>query len=243
MTSVWWLDGHNERATWADTAVARLEELVLYGGHKRKEIWTTYLSHAIHVAGLDGTVDETARASLLDRVGRCQTSLGQYSAAETTHRQVLSLREKRLGKEHNQTLISMNEVGVALDNQGRYEAAEAMNKQTLAWSEKVLGPEHPDTLTSVYCLAHLLANRHCYNESLVLYERACAAYSTVLGKDHPTTRACRQHYSEILALQEQDRFALSPKISDSSVSIPTGKGSKLSRGLAKMGINCYDEKH
>ena len=230
MASVWWLDGHNERATWAGTAVARLEELVPHGGHKRKEIWTMYLSHAIHVAGFNGTVDETARASLLDRVGRCQTSLGQYSAAETTHRQVLSLREKRLGKEHNQTLISMNEVGVALDNQGRYEVAEAMNRQTLARSEKVLGPEHPSTLTSVYCLAHLLANRHCYDESLVLYERACAAYSTVLGKDHPTTRSCRQQYSEMLASQEQDRFAFSPKISDSGVSIPTGKGSNCHVG-------------
>jgi len=84
IASVWWLDGHDKRATWAGTAVARLEELVLYGRHKRKEIWTTYLSHAIHMAGLDGTVDETARALLLDRVGRCQTSLKQYLAAETT---------------------------------------------------------------------------------------------------------------------------------------------------------------
>ena len=53
-------------------------------------------------------MDETARASLLDRVGQCQTSLGQYSAAESTHRQVLSLREKVLGKEHPDTLMSMS---------------------------------------------------------------------------------------------------------------------------------------
>ncbi|KAF2806216.1 kinesin light chain 1 [Mytilinidion resinicola] len=219
MASVWWLDGHGERATWAGTAVARLEELVPPGGHERKEIWTTYLSHAIYAARPNGTVDETARASLLDRVGRCQTSLGQYSAAETTHREVLLLREKSLGEEHYQTLASMNEVGITLIYRGRYEAAESMNRQTLARSEKyeeaesmnrqtlarsekVLGPEHPHTLTSVYCLAHLLANRHRYGESRVLYKRACAAYRTVLGNDHPTTRACRQHYSSMLASQE-----------------------------------------
>ena len=191
MASVWWLDGHGERATWAGTAVARLEELVPHGGHERKEIWMTYLSHAIQVAGLNGVVDETARASLLDRVGRCQASFGQYSAAETTHRQVLSLREEGLGKEHKQTLISMNEIGVALGGQGRYEEAESMNRQTLARHEKVLRPEHPDTLTSMYCLAHLFANQYRYDESLILYKRACATYSTVLGIDHPTTRACR----------------------------------------------------
>ena len=83
-----------------------------------------------------------------------------------------------------------------------------MNRQTLARREKVLGPEHPDTLTSVYCLADLLANRHRYDESTALYERACTKYITILGKDHPTTRACRQHYSEMLASQQQDRLAL-----------------------------------
>jgi tetratricopeptide (TPR) repeat protein len=372
MASAWWLDGHNERETWAGRAVTRLEELVPYGGHERKATWTMYLSHAVYVAGLSDTVEETARASLLDRVGRCQATLGQYSAAGTTHRQALSLREKTLGKEHTQTLESMNEVGLALmnhgeyeeaeamnkqtlalketvlgrehpetlttmgnlaevlgrqgkyeaaeamnrqtlalketvlgrehlstlttmsnlagvldrqgkyeaaeamnrqtlalsetmlgrehpstltimsnlagvldcqgkyeaaeamnkqtlelketvlgrehpdtlttmgnlalmlDRQGKYEAAEAMNRQTLALKETVLGREHPETLMSVYCLAHLLANRHHYHESLVLHERACAAYPTVLGNDHPTTRACRQHYSEALALQKQN---------------------------------------
>ncbi|OCK78120.1 hypothetical protein K432DRAFT_302673 [Lepidopterella palustris CBS 459.81] len=111
-----------------------------------------------------------------------------------------------------------------------------MDRQTLVGYEKVLGPEHPDTLTSVYCLAHLLANRQRYDNSSDLYERACAVYTTVLGKDHPTTRACRKHYSEMLALQEQDMLARPPEILDNSISIHTGKGSKLSRGLAKIGI-------
>lgn len=47
MASAWWLEGHDERATWAGRAVTRLEELLPYGGHERKATWTTYLSHAI----------------------------------------------------------------------------------------------------------------------------------------------------------------------------------------------------
>jgi tetratricopeptide (TPR) repeat protein len=159
MASAWWLDGHDERATWAGKAVARLEELVPHGGHERKATWTTYLSHAIYVAGLSDIVEETVRASLLDRVGRCQSSLGQYSAAENTHQQALSLREKRLGKKHTQTLVSMNEVGLALNNQGRYKEAEAMNRQTLSLSETVLGREHPDTLTTMSNLATVLGRQ------------------------------------------------------------------------------------
>jgi tetratricopeptide (TPR) repeat protein len=218
MAAAWWLDGHNERATWAGKAVARLEELVPHGGHDRKATWTTYLSHAIYVAGLSNTVEEISRASLFDRVGRCQASLGQYSAAETTHGQALSLRRKRLGREHPSTLTSMSNLALVLESQGKYEEAEAMNRQTLALKETVL---------SVYCLAYLLASRHCYDESFVLYERACAAYPAVLGEDHPTTRVCRQHYSKALASQKQ----YTP---DNNASTQKSKSSKLSRGLAKI---------
>ncbi|OCK72694.1 hypothetical protein K432DRAFT_315676 [Lepidopterella palustris CBS 459.81] len=87
-----------------------------------------------------------------------------------------------------------------------------MHRQTLATREKVLGKEHPDTLTSVYCLAYLLADRHRYDESAALYKRACAGYRTVLGNDHPTTRACREHYTKMLASREQDPASLPPKI-------------------------------
>ncbi|KAF1929490.1 HET-domain-containing protein, partial [Didymella exigua CBS 183.55] len=124
MASTRWLDAHRERAVWVDAAVARLEELVPYGGHEFKEAWTTYLPHAIHVAAIHGIVDEAASAGLLDRVGRCQVSLGQYLAAETTHQRALSVRAKVLGLEHQHTLTSMNEVAEALDNQGKYAEAE-----------------------------------------------------------------------------------------------------------------------
>ena len=98
MASVRWLDKHDERAHyWVDTAVAQLEELVPYGGYENKDVWATYLPHAIHVAGNHSIVDSAASASLLDRVGQCQASLGQYSAAKTTHRKVLFIRQKELG--------------------------------------------------------------------------------------------------------------------------------------------------
>ncbi|KAF1991357.1 kinesin light chain 1 [Aulographum hederae CBS 113979] len=235
LSSEWWLKGHDEQTARTAEAAARLEELIPYGGHEGKDVWTRYLSHALHVAGPNGILEEMARAPLLDRIGRCQSSLGQYSAAETTYRRVVLLREKSLGKEHDQTLASMSQVASALESQGKYEEAESMDRQTLARRDKVLGVEHPDTLTSmsnlalgkyseaesmnrqtlaryekvlgadhphtlmsIYCLAHLLANQRRTDESVVLYERACTGYSAVLGEDHPTTRACRNHYFEVL---------------------------------------------
>jgi tetratricopeptide (TPR) repeat protein len=201
MASIWWLKEHGEWATCMDTVVSRLKEVVPYGGHERKEAWTMYLPHTIHVAALDSTLNETTRASLLDRVGRCQASLGQYSAAETTLRQVLSLREKTLGKEHTDTLTSMNEMGLALDSQGKYEAAEAMHRQTLATSEKVLGKEHPSTLTSMNNLALVLDSQGKYEEAEAMHRQTLATSEKVLGKEHPETLMSMNNLALVLDSQ------------------------------------------
>ena len=61
-----------------------------------------------------------------------------------------------LGKEHPNTLTSVNNLALVLQYQGKYDEAEAMNRQALDGYEKVLGKEHPDTLTSVNNLALVL---------------------------------------------------------------------------------------
>jgi tetratricopeptide (TPR) repeat protein len=201
MASVWWLEGHDERATWTGRAVARLGELVPYGGHERKEAWTTYLPHAIYVAGLTGTVDEAARASLLDRVGRCQASLGQYAAAESTHRQELWLDEKVFGPEHPDTLMSMSNLALVLNSQGKYEEAEAMDRQTLAQREKVLGPEHPSTLMSMNNLAGVLDRQGKYEEAEAMDRQTLAQREKVLGPEHPDTLMSISNLALVLGKQ------------------------------------------
>jgi hypothetical protein len=135
VVSARWLQENGDSAGWTKKVASRLEELLPYGGHEKRERWTNYLSHAIYVAGSNDTLSETVRASLLDRAGRCQTTLGQYSAAVTTLRQVLLLREKNLGSENALTLICMNQIVLALKDQGKYKEAEAMSRQTLTLVE------------------------------------------------------------------------------------------------------------
>lgn len=137
------------------------------------------------------------------------------------HRQKLARLEKVLGAELPDTLGRVNNLAGMLDRQGKYEEAESMHRQTLATKEKVLGPEHTSTLGSLYGFAHLLANRYRYDESLVLHKRACTRFRTALGG---ITRVYRQHYSNMLAPQEQDQLAVPPTILDRGVSMHTGKG-------------------
>ncbi|KAF2628861.1 kinesin light chain 1 [Macroventuria anomochaeta] len=205
MASVWWLDRHDERAAWVDTAVARLQDLVPYGGHEHKEVWTTYLPHAIHVAGTHGIVGKAASASLLDRVGRCQASLGHYSAAEITHQQVLSMIENALGPEHPHTLTSMNNVALALNGQGKYAEAETMHRETLRLSKKVSGDEHPDTLKSMNNVAQALSNQGKYADAEEMHRETLRLNKKVSGDEHPDTLTSMNNIA--LALSDQGKYA------------------------------------
>jgi Tetratricopeptide repeat len=59
-------------------------------------------------------------------VSRSTIRRGKYEEAEQMHRQELELTEKVLGKEHPDTLASMNNLALVLHNQGKYEEAEQM---------------------------------------------------------------------------------------------------------------------
>jgi tetratricopeptide (TPR) repeat protein len=183
---IWWLKKRGEWAACVDKVISRLKTLMPHGGHENREMWTTYLPHAIHVAALD-SVDGVEMALLLSRVGQCQATLGQYHAAEETHRQVFAVREKTLGKKHPLTLASMNEVGVALDQQGKYEAAESKYRQALVVRKKVLGKKHPDTLMLMNNVAQVLSRQGKYREAEAMYKQTLMGYKKILGQEHPST--------------------------------------------------------
>jgi tetratricopeptide (TPR) repeat protein len=198
MASTWWLDSRNEWATWAERAATRLEELLPYGEHERKEIWMMYLSHAIYVAGLTGVVSEAIRASLLARVGHSQEILGQFAAAESTHRQELSLREKLVGPDHLDTLIGMSRVAILMNRQGKYKEAEVMEMETLVRKEKVLGIYDPLTLASVNNLALLFDRQGKHEEAEVMLKQTLAQMEEVQGSEHPDTLTTMNNLALVL---------------------------------------------
>jgi tetratricopeptide (TPR) repeat protein len=199
--TVWWLREHNNWTIWTKKVYYRLEGLIPYGGHEGRQKWISYLPHAMHVSDLHSESSETGRASLLDRIGRCQATLGQYTAAEATHRRVLVLRKGKLGDEDILTLASMNEVGSALDDQGRYQEAETMHRQTLALRAKVLGKEHPSTLTNMNNLAGVLDSQGKYEEAETMHRQTLALKEKVLDKEHPSTLTNMNNLAGVLDSQ------------------------------------------
>jgi len=67
--------------------------------------------------------------------------------------------ERVLGKEHPNTLISVNNLAGCMQAPGDAAGALSLYRRALEGCERVLGPEHPQTRTTAANLASLLANK------------------------------------------------------------------------------------
>ncbi|KAF2802720.1 kinesin light chain [Mytilinidion resinicola] len=204
-----WLRERNWWYSTVDKALTRLVDVLPPGGHDKRVVWTAYLPHATHVVDLPEAYEVEARMSLLDRIGRCEHTIGRYRAAELTHRELLVRREKVLGKEHPNTLISMNELAYALSSQGKYKEAENMYQETLALREKISGKEHLDTLASMNNLTQALSSQgknkeaeKMYQETLALREKVMNNLAQALSGQGKYKEAEKMH-QETLALREK----------------------------------------
>jgi tetratricopeptide (TPR) repeat protein len=132
-----------------------------------------------------GPQRDLARA--LNAVARLLRNVGRYAEAEPLFEEALRIRERVLGGEHPETLVSVNDLAGLYESQGRYGEAEPLYLRALAASERVLGGEHPDTFISVNNLAGLYVSQGRYGEAEPLYQRALAASERVLGGEHPNS--------------------------------------------------------
>ncbi len=107
--------------------------------------------------------------------------------AEPLYLHALEARERVLGRNHPDTLTSVNNLAILYHKQGRYSEAEPLLVRALETSERVLGQDHPDTLTSINNLAVLYEAQGRYSEAEPLYLRALQSSERILGQDHLQT--------------------------------------------------------
>ncbi|KAK4162839.1 putative kinesin light chain [Cladorrhinum sp. PSN259] len=200
-----WLSQRRERKEWTAKVLERLADVFPWPEHGNREEWMRYLPHTQHALQLwKRTEDDKAIPDLLSRIGESFRYLGKYKEAEQMYRQELQLTEKVFGKEHPDTLISMDNLASVLGRQGKYKEAEQMHRQALQLLSKVFGKEHPDTLGSMHNLAGVLIRQGKYKEAEQILWQALQLKEKVLGKEHPDTLGSMHNLA--LALNEQGRY-------------------------------------
>ena len=188
-----WLKLKKEWETWNEKSLRQISNSFPWPQHENRAIWMTYLPHAQFIIATFNIGLSRTKATkellwrLLHSLGESSRIKGQYVEAEAIDRQTLQLKEAVLGKDHPDTLSSMNNLAISLRGQGRYVEAEAMDRQTLRLNEAVLGKDHQDTLRSMNNLATSLHGQGKYTEAEAMDRQTLQLKEAVLGKDHPDT--------------------------------------------------------
>ncbi|KAH7343782.1 acyl transferase/acyl hydrolase/lysophospholipase [Rhizoctonia solani] len=113
--------------------------------------------------------------------------MGEWEKASVLRRMTREKTEEVLGKDHPDTLTSMNNLANTYGSLGRYEDASALHSEALDVLKRVLGKDHPDTLTSMNNLANTYGSLGRYEDASALHSEALDGRKRVLGKDHPDT--------------------------------------------------------
>lgn len=136
--------------------------------------------------------------------GQFFNSQGRYNISEEMIRSSLKWRKQILGKEHPNTLQSMNSLGIALGGQAKHNEAKGVFEQTLQLREKILGKDHPDTLATMHSLAVVLDIQGEYKEAEQIFRQALKVREEILGKDHPHT--LQSMCGLVVVVQRQGKF-------------------------------------
>ena len=153
--------------------------------------------------GFKNLVDANAAESKF-HMANALTAQGKWQEAEEMLTEVLEVRTRALGEEHQDTLHSKNNLAVVLQDQGKWQEAEEMNREVLEVRSRVLGEEHPDTLRSKNNLALALGKQGKWEEAEEMFREGSEASKKVLGPDHQDTL----HFISNVAvvLQEQGNW-------------------------------------
>jgi tetratricopeptide (TPR) repeat protein/tRNA A-37 threonylcarbamoyl transferase component Bud32 len=146
---------------------------------------------------LDAEVAPTARARLLNALGRTYQGLGIYDRAIDLHTKAGDSSEAQLGPDHPDTLTFRNSLAQSYGEAGRVAEAIALHEATLRLREARLGPDHLDTLTSRNDIAvvYLAAGRLA--EALPIFESTLRLREAKLGLDHTDTLASRHNLAAV----------------------------------------------
>jgi tetratricopeptide (TPR) repeat protein len=183
-----WLRKEKLLPSSTERVIRRLEEVFPDNDHKNRSVWRIYLPHARYV--LESNLvdkDWQSRMDLLWRYGMCLFEDGRWNEAEAAIAEVLEIKKRDLGTDHQDTLTSMDKLASTYREQGRWNEAEELELQVVETHKTKFGADHPDTLTSMANLASTYRDQGLWNEAEELKLQVLEARKTKLGADHPDT--------------------------------------------------------
>ena len=130
-------------------------------------------------------LDDIGYAGCMERIANCYASLGDYSEAMTYYRQVLTLREKVLGKEHPDYAAVFYNIALCYNDMGYYIESIEYLRQALSLTEKTLGKDHPEYADCLSAIGENYCDLGDYAKALDNVHQALEITEKVFGREHP----------------------------------------------------------
>ena len=138
------------------------------------------------------------RASLQETLGVTYRNLGLYESAEPHLRSALETHREVLGRDHPETLDSMDHLAFVLKGLRALDEAEPLALEARESCRLVLGPEHATTLRVMHTLASVQKAQDRLLEAEALFLETLALQRRHLGEDDPETLATKNDLASLL---------------------------------------------
>jgi tetratricopeptide (TPR) repeat protein len=117
-------------------------------------------------------------------LGKFYGGQGAFAQAQPWFEQCLAVCRRRLGEEHQDVALSLNNLAGLYYSQGKYEQAEGLYVQALEMNTRLLGEENLSVATSLNALADLYRSQGQYAKAEPLCKRSLSIREKVLGPVH-----------------------------------------------------------
>ncbi|ETS75640.1 hypothetical protein PFICI_12584 [Pestalotiopsis fici W106-1] len=183
-----WMRVKGQWHTCVYEVVQRLREVYPLPDHASRDFWTSHLPHVHSALSFRADFDDKLTLSeLLFRTAESNQILGQYATAENLHREALETRQRLLGTDHVDTLMSMDRLACVLCTQGKLTEAHELHEAAVAKTQAVLGEDHAQTLETRNNLGITFQRLGQYKQAERMHRENLARMCAILGDKHPST--------------------------------------------------------
>jgi serine/threonine protein kinase len=127
------------------------------------------------------------KSELLHAIGTTYQGLGIFDQAIVTNERAYQLNKERLGKDHEETILSLTNLGLAYHSAGRYDKSVPIAAECLARTEAKWGQDHRETRNAMNNLGSAYDAVGRYDKALPLLERVLEINRRLEGEDDPDT--------------------------------------------------------
>ena len=115
---------------------------------------------------------QKSHRNTLRELGCAELALGNFDGAEKLFQNRYDLCHELWGKYHEETLESLDSLGILWSRQGKTEQAERTLREVLSARKLVLGEEHEDTIESMGKIATIAEDQFRIDEAASMYKNA-----------------------------------------------------------------------